>query len=100
MLKTLILSLLLAGVANAQSTRITPPQVDYSRYGSLSRQMTVYKNVQGRLDAMDLRRERRRAEAAQRRVARRLSLLRSHERALGCYNIYSTTRRVVITVRQ
>jgi len=61
----IIIFLALAAVASAQ-TRIAPPQPDYSQYGSLSRQMTVYENLRLREEKLEKDNERRRREAYRR----------------------------------
>ncbi len=47
-------------------TKVPVPQPDYSRYGSYSRRLQVYENVQGRLDHLDRERYRRFREVVRR----------------------------------
>lgn len=65
--------LILCGPVAAQGVRtdtIRPPQPQYEQYGSYSRQLTVYRNVQARLEE-DRRREYRKwREEIRRQVAR------------------------------
>lgn len=54
----------------AQGRTIAPPTINYSQYGSYSRQLTVYRNVQAQLDADARRRYRKFREEVRRQVAR------------------------------
>ncbi len=53
---------------SAYADKIQPPQPDYNRYGSYSRQMTVYENTQVRLDALELEKYRKFREEIRRQT--------------------------------
>ena len=93
-MKTLLAIVILAGVSHAQ---VAPPKIDYSQYGSLSRQMTVYNHVRNTLDAQEARRQKDRRRAERKRLAARLRLLRDYQRYSDRYR-HDTGSRIV-TVR-
>ena len=55
----MIAVLSLCGVAAGQGAVIRPPQPSYAKYGSQSRQMTVYENSQRKLNELELEKYRR-----------------------------------------
>ena len=59
--------LVLTAFASAQ-TKIQPPQPNYTQYGSLSRQMTVYQNTQLEIDKLERERYRRFREEVRRQT--------------------------------
>lgn len=52
-MKTLIATIILSSLSFGQ-TKVPPPKIDYSKYGSLSGQMIVYQNVQRQIDVLEL----------------------------------------------
>ena len=96
-MKFILLFLLLAAPAAAQ-TRVNVPQIDYSKYGSLSRQMTVFRNVQNRVAYNERRLAAKRAAAQRKRIADRLRLLRHYESNLTRRRTHVGGRRIVVIV--
>ena len=64
-MKITLALLTLTAIASAQ-TKIAPPAINYSQYGSLSRQMAVYENTQLEIDKLDRERYRRFREEVRR----------------------------------
>lgn len=60
-MKNIVAFIILGSLAFGQAydrTKIPPPKIDYSKYGSLSGQMIVYQNVQRQVDVLELERYR------------------------------------------
>jgi hypothetical protein len=58
-MKTLaVLAFILVPIATSQAT-IKPPQPNYTRYGSYSRQLAVHENAQRKLNELELEKYRR-----------------------------------------
>ena len=67
--------LIVCDLSAAQSSRTQSPTINYSQYGSLSRQMTVYENVSRREAALERERYRKFREEVRRQRARDRAVL-------------------------